>query len=144
MTSAIEKVKATCSHCGAVGNVPENKIGVYTPCPKCNQMTIFNQNDDNEKVKINCPMCGEKILAKAKKCKHCGEMLNQLNITTIEKTSKKFKLQKLISGIIFFGCLFIQIAELTKPAPSFLPLAGCLFGFVWAAIVSFYIWWNHG
>ena len=29
-----------------------------------------------EETKI-CPYCGEKILAVAKKCKHCGEWLNR-------------------------------------------------------------------
>lgn len=30
----------------------------------------------NEEDQINCPYCAERILAKAKKCKHCGEVLD--------------------------------------------------------------------
>jgi hypothetical protein len=33
--------------------------------------------DDDEPSHRACPFCGEEILAVAKKCKHCGEMLDQ-------------------------------------------------------------------
>lgn len=35
------------------------------------------QNDyDLEQELVECPYCAEKVLAKAKKCKHCGEILD--------------------------------------------------------------------
>lgn len=33
----------------------------------------------------NCPYCGEKILAVAKKCKHCGEWLEEKSVVEVKK-----------------------------------------------------------
>lgn len=38
-----------------------------------------------EQEKKNCPYCGEEILAIAKKCKHCGEWLNNVETQKEEK-----------------------------------------------------------
>jgi hypothetical protein len=34
------------------------------------------QSDSRPRVEKACPMCGEQILTVARRCKHCGEMLD--------------------------------------------------------------------
>jgi len=64
----------------------------------------FNKTSMENTTK-ECPYCGEEILIKAIKCKHCGEKLTLGGYVEEEKETKSFKLSKEKSknnGIIWF------------------------------------------
>ena len=64
----------------------------------------FNKTSMENTTK-ECPYCGEEILIKAIKCKHCGEKLTLGGYVEEEKETKTFKLSKEKSknnGIIWF------------------------------------------
>jgi len=65
-----------------------------------------------------CPYCGEEILAVARKCKHCGEWLDQersagvfqqgsVDARAVAKGLKEEKLQENVMGC--FGCLALVV-----------------------------------
>jgi predicted nucleic acid-binding Zn ribbon protein len=66
------------------------QFGKYREVPKnyvSNQYTVPNQYAVSSVKPIKtCPYCGEEILAVAKKCKHCGEWLNN----KLEQPQKEF------------------------------------------------------
>lgn len=84
----------TCPGCGWSAEVPDEKIpaeGGKGTCPKCQvkfevkkelkpvpEQPPASPRSESRDTKP-CPLCGEEILAVAKKCKHCGSMLNELN-----------------------------------------------------------------
>ena len=55
-----------------------------------------------EKKYKRCPICGEKILERAKKCKYCGEFIqnNDLTETTFYESNICHKIQKEIPNEI--------------------------------------------
>lgn len=53
-----------------------------------NNKNEFNQKADSEqKQKKECPFCSEEIFVSAKKCKHCGEILDPVLRKQNEKSS---------------------------------------------------------
>ena len=83
-------IRFNCPECDNSLSVDEAGAGLVVPCPQCSkQIQIpFPQLDTSlilEKRTIGttesstkaCNFCGETILVVAKKCKHCGEMLDQ-------------------------------------------------------------------
>lgn len=100
----------------------------------------------------SCPFCGEKILLAAKKCKHCGEFLDEtvrsthVKTQTIELTGKRFKLMQLLGvlGILLGGPgMFIgmQLNDQTIAVISFLALA---IGVLLYPAGRVGAWWYHG
>lgn len=88
------------------------------------QTEIYCQMTNNTK----CPFCGEEIQITAKKCKHCGEWLNnhcpicgetipqnanicpECNTPLKQKNQKYYStLFKILSVLSIFGCLFITV-----------------------------------
>jgi predicted Zn finger-like uncharacterized protein len=96
-------MKIICKNCNATYNLSEDKIPLKTKiakCKKCNaDMKILGKEDmsklsairnsaanltvsqpkvvaSEHKETKKCDFCGEEVLAIAKKCKHCGEILD--------------------------------------------------------------------
>ena len=65
--SKIERV-VFCASCGA------KLEGGATFCSNCGKK--IEQLSEFSQEKMKCPYCGDEILATAKKCKHCGECLD--------------------------------------------------------------------
>lgn len=88
-------MKIQCSSCKSNYNIKDEKIpeaGAKIKCPKCQNIisvrksetelpivaadeSVKDQNESNQDNK-KCPFCAEKIKFEAKKCKHCGELLD--------------------------------------------------------------------
>ena len=101
-----ETIKVKCSTCANSFTAPGRAAGRKAPCPKCGTaLTISSPQTTpmaedrptlaavrlaqpdmpvrrvepapvRESEYKDCPFCGEEVLAKAKKCKHCGEVLD--------------------------------------------------------------------
>jgi len=76
-----------CPHCGALLEASDEHIGLSVQCPSCSEAIQVSEPSEPQPPSISevtppkqqtkdCPYCGEEILAKAKKCKHCGEILD--------------------------------------------------------------------
>lgn len=80
-----------CPNCKFSGNAPDDKVpttGINVTCPKCKSQFTAKKESSSDfditpnptaaipKTTMPCPLCGEEILAIAKKCKHCGETLD--------------------------------------------------------------------
>lgn len=83
----------TCPGCGWSAEVPDEKIpdgGITATCRKCQAKFDVQKglNTVAEQPPVSppptqrdtkpCPLCGEEILSVAKKCKHCGSMLDEV------------------------------------------------------------------
>ena len=84
----------SCSNCGQHITASTEYIGTEVTCPTCSHsfvaastkgsvfetepvVTAFQgSHPATQPTTKPCPMCGEKILVVAKKCKHCGEYLD--------------------------------------------------------------------
>ena len=77
-----------------------------------------------ENNKIKCPYCGEEIMAAAKKCKHCGEWLDnshrnnqcmttatQVNTNPKKKNTKKYLLIGI--GVLIGAIAIVLIIDLS-------------------------------
>jgi len=109
-------------------------------------IVMFEQTSiNNSFFSSNVPFCAEEILADAKKCKHCGEFLNE-KATVIEQTSKRYK--KLMLVGVLFGLLgiFLFVVSIGKGSSSF-ALTGALSIFVGMTTylyARYKAWWYHG
>ena len=74
-------MKIQCAKCGREYEVEESFIGQTVECECGEKWEITAPTEprpEPEKTK-KCPMCGEEILAIAKKCRFCGEYLSEDN-----------------------------------------------------------------
>lgn len=82
-------VKLNCPHCSQSLEAPEEILGQTVPCPSCHREIELPRPMPPLVVPVaaplaapapktkDCPFCSERILATAKKCKHCGEFLEK-------------------------------------------------------------------
>ena len=136
-------MKIICPRCFAEYEVQPDVIGQKVECQQCKNQWIaesdptstFKQpSTKSDSISISeptpemklCPICGESILAVAKKCRYCGEYLTT-DFIPIRRRNRGFYC---LLGI-FFGQLGVhnfyaeQNSEGFKKL-SFLGLAGCL------------------
>ncbi len=79
----MQNMKFECPECSQHIEISEDLLGETVECPSCNasiQLTFeapAESLEQKEKATKDCPYCGEEILAKARKCKHCGEILDE-------------------------------------------------------------------
>ena len=103
---------------------------------------------------INCPECQKKISSEAVACVGCGFPIKKLNyheerggVKTVELTSKKWKLTKLIAWIIIIIGLFILLTGFSDERPSDLRIlvAGCIiFTGLWFLFIGkIGAWWTN-
>jgi len=142
-------ISCQCPHCGKRLKAPDSAAGKKAKCPGCGkavqlpQEQVFDaeevggdagggediglQNFDEsaayggpaEEERRPCPACGEMIMAKAAKCRYCGEIFDE----TLKRKEKK---QKAVSD---------DDVDLTPGDWVFCILCGgiaCIFGIVYA------------
>lgn len=82
----------SCPHCKQSLEIPEEMLGRTVECPACNGSIQLPEPEPSpapappppepepqlppSPETRDCPYCGEEVLAKAKKCKHCGEFFD--------------------------------------------------------------------
>lgn len=103
---------------------------------------------------VNCSECDNSVSDKATSCPKCGApiaSLKEINVVgeklnTVQETSKKFKLQTLMSvSMIVVGILWVaassdpETTQHSSPIPAFMVMVG----FIWYVVNRFRIWWHH-
>lgn len=88
-------MKTNCPHCGQHFEVEEELTGRSVECSSCGKPFTISAPEPTKR----CPMCGEEILAVAKKCKHCGEYLDDSN----QPVQKKSRAVFILLGLFFGG-----------------------------------------
>jgi TM2 domain-containing membrane protein YozV len=75
-----------CPHCGRSARIPSPLAKPVPPLPQFK----------------SCPFCGEQILAVAKKCKHCGEFLDEDRPSAPTATSppQTGRRNKIVAGVL--------------------------------------------
>jgi hypothetical protein len=102
-------VEFNCPHCEQSLEIPEDMFGQTVECPSCNGSIQLPEPEPQaektpplqpkypapspsslppQKESRDCPFCGEKILAIARKCKHCGEFLDGTRPTQMQSISQ--------------------------------------------------------
>ncbi len=102
---------------------------------------------------INCPECKKRVSDTATACPHCGAPITGARegtaagapLTTVQETSKKFKLQILLAALAFWGGLvfLFQGNDTAEGAANIWPMIAMLFGLIWYIATKFRVWWHH-
>ena len=123
----------SCPNCGQHISATAKHIGIRTTCPTCSHLfevpapaTLPSQREtsipypptrSSKPTTKSCPMCGEQILITAKKCKHCGELLDaNLRVaatnTTPTKQHSTLTIFRVIQILVFLFLVGVLIFEL--------------------------------
>lgn len=102
---------------------------------------------------ISCSECNHQVSDKAEACPKCGAPIASAretvaagtHVRTVQETSKKFKLQTLISvSLIIVGVVWlITVFNNPQSEPSAIPGLLIFVGFIWYIVNRFRIWWHH-
>lgn len=104
----MSELKFSCPHCKQPIETSEGMVGQAIECPFCNASIELPKPAPQPEPEtppahtpppepaaapqletMDCPFCGEEILAKARKCKHCGEFLDGSSGTAPSALQKK-------------------------------------------------------
>lgn len=105
---------------------------------------------------IQCPECGHKVSKNATSCPNCGEPVIGARetrgagtpLTTVQATSKRFKVHKIISSVLFWSGVLWAVgigAQVGEPDPEALnkPALLMAIGFIWYLVTRLRVWWHH-
>ena len=106
---------------------------------------------------INCPDCSKEVSSKAPACPNCGSPISidteasgsgVHHLTTTQETSKKFKLQTLISVLLMIigGVWVIVLSsepDALEQGDMSAPTWMLTIGVIWYLVNRFRIWWHH-
>ena len=101
---------------------------------------------------ISCPECKNQVSSVAASCPKCGSPVDVAEtqaagapLTTVQETSKKFKLQILLASIMFWAGLFMIVYRIQTGAKvgNVWYLLASIIGLVWYIITKFRVWWHH-
>lgn len=98
-------MKIICPRCFAEYEVQPDVIGQKVECQRCKFQWIAESAPVPTPEMKPCPLCGESILAVAKKCRYCGEYLTN-DIVPVHKNKKNRGFYCLLA--IFFGQLGVH------------------------------------
>jgi len=79
----VSYLRLYCPHCNRSLEVREELVGQTMRCPSCRGAIEVRASSAEEalgpggKGTKACPFCGEEVLAAARKCKHCGEIIDE-------------------------------------------------------------------
>jgi hypothetical protein len=101
---------------------------------------------------IKCPECGAEVSSNAEICPKCaypiaGGGTTQAHggkVQTVEQTSKRYKLQQLLSSLLSIGSVVVMIGAQPDSGPRAFGELGFLVGLTWFIVVAFKTWWHHG
>lgn len=102
---------------------------------------------------IQCSECSTTISDKARYCIKCGAPIASENITsgsdlvTTQETAKKFKVQILITSVLFWVGLCLWLPHLNNYEPPSSARIGQLLSYIgafWYVVTKVQVWWNHG
>lgn len=102
---------------------------------------------------IKCNECGNEVSDKAMSCPKCGAPIASAQetkaagtqIKTVQETSKKFKLQSILSVLlIIIGFVMLSATGgVSNSEPSIFPVLFIAVGLIWFLVNRFRIWWHH-
>lgn len=97
---------------------------------------------------IKCPECQSEISDQAPSCPKCGFPLgraNTQNVQTVQLTTKKWKIMKLVSaGFLLIGAiLFILGISLDLPGVGIDGMLLLIIGIILLIVVKFGAWWTN-
>lgn len=103
---------------------------------------------------IKCPECGIEVSDRAESCPKCayptaGGGTTQAHggkTQTIEQTSKRYKLQQLLSTFLIIGSVIVMIVGFSgeSSGAGAFGMLGLIAGLIWFIGVRFISWWHHG
>lgn len=105
---------------------------------------------------IECAECKKEVSNKAASCPHCGAPIATASearaagakLTTTQGTSKKLKLQTLLSGLIFWlgviwAVTIYTVAEPENYSDGTPGVVIAIVAFIWYLVTRVRIWWHH-
>ena len=69
-------VRFACPSCSYDTSVPDEYKGSPLKCPQCAASSVAGAGPDGEPARP-CPFCAEPVRAVARKCRHCGEIIDR-------------------------------------------------------------------
>jgi hypothetical protein len=97
---------------------------------------------------IKCPGCKKEISNTVETCPNCGyeikSNINKNKIVTIQKTSKKIKLNMLISIILFFASSIVGFIRVANNNNPYFWFSISIIALLWLIATNIFKWWYHG
>lgn len=96
-TNISNRLRVSCSKCGSEYMISNRNLGRKFTCTECGNEFFANlskpevheipEHNMRNEITKDCPYCGEEVLERAIKCKHCGEFLNQSSNAIVSRSS---------------------------------------------------------